>query len=310
MRARFTNMRFAAIRRLSLVVMLIASPTMAQDDPVEREFDFVDRTSQATDLYNAGRLEEALTAFRSLVQCCSDLDTDAFVALSVGDCLARLERFDEARAAYQAAVSAHPEKAAVVEERLGEMDANAPVTPESIERLRVAANQPGAGSPNAQWRLARALQKQSMNLLTEAAGAFRQVSSASEETVSFRASALRAHVAYLEEVMQDLGRLIQWTEAVGQIDRGSGLGAQPRLGNCETITAERRHLKELLRDREGRRFEVEIVRETADATPRFTVDGTQLALTPEERQLIQRHQERIDALILEAAARQKAQPAN
>jgi Flp pilus assembly protein TadD len=89
----------AAVLGGAMIPVTAAGSTGADASP-DRAMDFVERSVEATALYNQRKLPEALASFQLLLQEYGDLDEDGYVAMSLADCLHMLGRHDEARTAY------------------------------------------------------------------------------------------------------------------------------------------------------------------------------------------------------------------
>ncbi len=191
-----------------LAVLLTPGFTFAESDPtdqVERSMRFVDKVSEATGLYNEGKVEQALAIFQELDRNDRDLDADGFVGLSLGDCLAELKRTDEARQAYQAVLQLHPDLEPKISERLIKLDLAGDVTEGMLDRLRNQTR----GKPEATnfVMLGFGLQKRAYELLGEAHAAFKL---AKEQNPLLGACPGKQDP--LEELLEDLRELIEQTE--------------------------------------------------------------------------------------------------
>ena len=178
---------------MGLLIALGGSFVHAQapaTDPLERQMEFTDQSADATDLYNEGHYPEALAAFQSLVQLYADQDTDGYAALGLADTLAAMGRIDDARAAYAAVPAPDAQRQQAIRDRIEELELKAPINDQTLDRLRLAAQQPGDSGFTSAWRLGRALQKRSAELLAEAAQVFRTTGTASQ--IKFCAPAPRA----------------------------------------------------------------------------------------------------------------------
>ena len=295
---------------IGLVILLATKGvTWSQDvdptDPVERAMYFVDRSTEATELFNTNDTEEALAIFQELDTGYADLDEDGYVALTIGDCLAVLERDEEAWEAYEAAAAAHPELETEIAEKITELElAGDNLHPDLLPELRSAYRNDPDSQFAAGWRLGRGLQKRAKVLLDEAATTFRALGEVSDGKFGPSRNSVRNHAAVLEELAEDLTLLVERTE------RRWGSARQPVLQNrCAqgqaspyvAITENQRCEREI-RTKDGRR--VKLLFETSGDAPsremRVEADGKPVELTPTQRLLIRRHQERINTLLLEA----------
>ena len=174
-------------------------------DPVERAMYFVEKSAQATELFNAGRPADALVTFQEILAGCPELDEDGYVAISIGDCLAALDQPAEARSAYAAALAAHPEMKAGIEARMAELDLSGAITDALIARLRLAAQAKDDARFAANWRLGRALLGRAEDLLREATAAFDTVKKS--EGLCELSRALAARAVSLAELSDDLASM-------------------------------------------------------------------------------------------------------
>jgi tetratricopeptide (TPR) repeat protein len=278
------------------------------EDPIERSMTFIDKTMQATKLANDNKTKEALALFEKLAADYGDLDEDGLVAMSVGDCLATLKRYREARTAYQNAAEAHPDLADSVRQRLVELELAGEVSEVLVEDLRVeAADEVTAG---AYWRLGRALQKRAKATLIEAATAFRLASSVDPSQMNFcRPVPMRRQAAMLEELAEDLGALIDQSEQEWGWLRLLVAGGSPRgrAGQAKPdLVVQARHCEYSVRTGEEPPIRLEITQGKDDCTMECNADGTLIVLTQTQKLLIRRHEARISAILLEAMEHDKA----
>jgi len=275
-------------------------------DPVERSMYFIERSAEATDLFNANQPQEALAILQDLDANHADLDEDGYVAMTIGDCLAILGRDPEARAAYQAAAASHPDLEAKVAQRLIELELAGSASDALIEELRFAAYSQEAEDENrfiASWRLGRALQGRAKTLLDEAAGAFRAAADSGLGQGFPYPVAILNHATVLEELAEDLTFLV---ERAGK-RWGSARRPAP-VRSCSEgqwspsdLVTERQRSERLLRTRDGRRIEVQIRHDEQKGEMEITANHRPIKLTATQKLLIRRHQERINAILLEAA---------
>ncbi len=270
------------------------------EDPVERAMHFIDKTLEATELYNSNKVQEALAAFQGLAASHADLDEDGYVAIGLADCLAALERDDEARAAYEAAAGSHPDLATTVAQRLTELELAGQITDDLIERLRVDAHAQDSSRSVAAWQLGRALQKRARSLLNEAVSAFRTAADPASQVPS--AGAVLNHAAALEELTEDLASLIRQMDGKWPTARRLGMlpASRGKTKAAHTLTA-RNRCEWVTHVRGGRRTEFQIEQDAKTGQTRITTNGKTVKLSYTQRFLLQRHAEGISAILLEAA---------
>jgi len=293
-----------------LSILLGNAPLCAQEagatDPVERAVAFITLKTEATELLAADKPSEGLAKFQHLSEHYADLDEDGYVALSIGDCLAVLARDDEARAAYEATAGAHPELAETVAARQVELALVGEVGEALIDQLRAASEAEGRGKPAANWQLARALQKQAKSLLAEAAVAFRFVAEHQSADSGSRHRSVLDHTALLDEQIEDLGLLIERTERLWGSARGPGFGlaGRPIRGTpgSHRIVTEKLNAAWVVRSKGDRQIEFRMIADPADSKAQITANGRPIELTGTQKRLVQHHRERINRILLEAAA--------
>ena len=304
----------AAISILTIVLAGDAGWARSPDveDPIERSMTFIDKTMQATKLANDSKTKEALALFEELATDYGDLDEDGYVAIAIGDCLATLKRFREARSAYQNAAEAHPELADSVRQRLVELELAGEVGEALVEDLRVATADQDETTAGAYWRLGRALQKRAKATLVEAATAFRLASSGEPAQMSLcRPHAMRRQAAMLEELAEDLGALIDQTEEewgwLRQLVTGGpqSSGSEPPRPDLVIQARQCSYTVQTVADPPIR---LEIRQGKDDATVRCAADGRPIVLTETQKLLIGRHEARISAILLEALGHDRAGP--
>jgi len=282
------------------------------EDPIERSMTFIDKTMQATKLANDGKTKEALRLFEKLAADYGDLDEDGYVAISVGDCLATLKRFREARAAYKNAAEAHPELVDSVRQRLVELELAGEVSEALVEDLRVeTADQDGATAAD-YWRLGRALQKRAKATLTEAATAFRLAASGEPAQVSLcRPQALHRQAVMMEELAEDLGALIDQSEEewgwLRQLLTGGSRSGAAGPAKPDLVVQTRRS-EYTVQTREELPVMLEIMQDKDDCAVRYAADGKPIELTETQKLLIGRHEARISAILLEAVGHDRTGP--
>ncbi len=286
-----------------LVVVCVGSGVWAAvpADPVERSMYFVEKSTQATELFNAGKAQEAFVIFQELRTCCADLDEDGYVALGLGDCLVELDRAEEARAAYEAAAAAHPELAPRIDSRLAEMDLAGDVSDALIARLRESARGRDESRYTASWRLGRALVVRARDLLTEATGAFETVRKSDAVTAVPRV--VSRHIAFLDEMTSELSTMTEGLAEMARFGCGSPIAARRVMepGREKAATVESLRCEKTISTPQGRRLEIRIRREAGDGDPQIQVNGKPVTLSESQRDLLRRHEERVNAILIEAA---------
>ena len=275
------------------------------DDLVDRTMHFIERASEATELFNAEKLTEALAVFRELNEDGADLDEDGLVGMGVGDCLAGLGRTAEAREAYVALVARNPDLTERVGERLTELELAGEVSDELIARLRRRAGEPGDAGQVGKWRLARARQKRARAMLAEAAETFRSLVDLGWALPP--PSWLGRYTALLEELSKDLGALIgqletRWQSPRVETDRQKvgRLGSKKGPAGGRIVT-ERIRTEVSVRLGDEPPVEFGVTLDKAGDRPEITADGKPVKLTDTQRLLLQYHRERMSAILLEAA---------
>lgn len=270
-------------------------------DSLDRSLDFVDKTAQATELFNSDQTRAALDLFRQMATNYPDLDEDGYVGLSIGDCLAALGEYDQARTAYAALLAGRPDLQSKVEARLVDAELlSGTISDGTLARLRAeAAGTQDGDTVKSRMRLAWALEKRAHALLAEAASLFRSISQVGWVKGDNESS---RHALLLEEINQDLARLMAQTDAL------FGSRTLPQCdGDSEdrksAVRTERRRVECVLRTPDGKRFELQIRRAQEAGAEEILVNGRSLELSEDEARLIQRHQDRINALLAQAAAR-------
>ncbi len=276
------------------------------EDSIERAMYFVSRSAEATGMFNSNKPQEALMIFQELAAGYADLDENGYVATAVGDCLAALERDDEALAAYGAAAATHPELEDAVRQKIIELELAGRVTGELIDELRGAADEADDDTwLAANWRLGRALQKRASALLDEAAVVFRTAADAGGSEIYLHRTTILHQATLLEELAEDLTSLIERLESRWGPARGPVVppGCPEAQVSPSEIVTESQRCQRRIRTKDGRRIELRLETggEEPNAETKITVNGRPVTLTAAQKQIIQRHQYRINAILLEAA---------
>jgi tetratricopeptide (TPR) repeat protein len=273
----------------------------AEEEALERSMTFVELLNDATELFNEGRLEEAVSILQTLAADYADLDVHGLAVMALGDALSGLNRFEDARAAYLRALNAHAELREALGERLIELDLLGPMNEGLLDYLRAAARPDGEGGASARRQLGRALAQRARELLAEAVETLRSIE---PETVFCRGSRwlLSDQAALLEDLERDLAFINERMEQTGlfRLLRLEAGGEPPGGAGEPENVIESRHLRQTLRTPGGRRVEVELTQDGGSCL-QVVVDGEPVILTDVQRRLLQRHQERMNAILLEAA---------
>ncbi len=269
-------------------------------DAVERSIYFIDKSYDATDLFNSNKPQEALEIFRELVENYSDLDQDGFVAMSMGDCLAALGQYQQARMAYVAAGELHVELAKSVSRRLVELALADNVTDALIDQLRTAAGAEEADRIASSWQLGRALQKRVKTLLTEASAAFG--AGIGPDAFSYSRSSVSRYCTTLDELAEDLATVIEYLENKWAI-MGGGFGRTAQKGDKARqpeIVITSQNWQWVVSIDDEKEIEFQIKCDPQDAKRRITADNEPVKLTKTQKLLIDRYQERINTILLRA----------
>lgn len=293
--------------RLSVAVVLLlligrSAWAQATNDPLERSLYFVDKSTEATELFNTQHTQEALAIFQELARSYADLDEDGYVSLSVGDCFAAMGKYEQARQAYAELLAKRSDLQLKVQDRLLEAELlSGTVSPETVAKLRQAVTNPAPGEDSYRNRvkLGLALERQAYALLAEAVEVFR---SAAPAGWFKQVTDTNRHMLVLDELRQDLATVLNQSNAM------YGLRALPP---CKTdavqpkseIQTDRRRAEYILRAADGKQFEVIVRPGEAPGHEEILVNGKALDLTEDEQQIIDRHQDRINAILLQAANR-------
>ncbi|MBN1491359.1 MAG: hypothetical protein JXA69_15705 [Phycisphaerae bacterium] len=289
---------------VAAIAAVVVPPTgraqgASAEDPMDRTFRFIEQTADATEVLNRGNVAEALPLFEALAATYPDLDEDGYVALAVGDCLVALERDDEARLAYEAALASHPDLDKRVESRLTNLALAGNVTDALLAKLRQAVQAGDDRSAGAAWQLAWALEKRSRALLDEAVDAFR-LTATDEEAFEPLIQAAKHHANAVEGLVGDLDTLINRIEDMWPSARMrttlDDLCAQKKamIGGIEKVRA-----GWTVRLRGGEQRELQIQHGQGDCDLQVTVDGKPIGLTPAQGASLKLHLDRISAILLE-----------
>ncbi|HOW72489.1 MAG TPA: hypothetical protein PKY77_17965 [Phycisphaerae bacterium] len=289
-----------------LLSFIVSVHGQSTTDPVERSMQFIEQSMKATDLFNEGKVKEALAVFTKLLETSPDLDEDGYVALSVGDCLAVLDRREGARAAYEAAQAAHSDLAGAVDDRLIELELAGNVSDSLLDRLRFAATGRSEKRFVAAWQLGRALQKRVQALLIEAASAFRMA--AQLDSPIPKTDWQADHLVDLDDLNEQLTGVIErverrWAELRRYLSGRQGTGEQLPMQPSST---QNRQYECTLRIAGGEQVVLRGSQDRTDGGPRFTANGKPIQLNEGQADSIRRYQERIDHILLEAANRRSA----
>jgi tetratricopeptide (TPR) repeat protein len=293
MNTRGTFWRYTFLAAGSIFLTAIAAGQPAAD-PVERSMRFVDQSLKATELFNAGKPDQALPIFQDLLKQDQDLDEDGYVAISIGDCLTALGRTDQARLAYQQAAKLHPDLQPKIDQHLIELALKGKITDDMIAKLRIAAKANKETQFNAGFQLGRALIKKATQLLTEAA-----------ETIqaTVKAGGPFGDSGYVQNQPAILNEWITDMKSFSdRLDKGLG---KPTIRLIEEEKELEVNIsKQQWRwetDRQGKPTVSFVI--TVDKTGKLhtTANGKPLILTAAQQRLLQHHQQRINAIILEAA---------
>ena len=294
----------------ALIAAVAAPPTgraqgASAEDPMDRTFRFIEQTADATEVLNRGDVAEALPLFEALAAAYPDLDEDGYVAMAIGDCLAALERDDDARLAYEVALAAHPELAKRVENRLTNLALAGNVTDALLAKLRQAVQAGDDRSAGAAWQLAWALEKRSRALLDEAVDAFRLMAE-DEEAFEPLVRAAKHHANAVEGLVGDLDTLINRIEDMWPSARmRTTLDDFCAQKNAMIDGIEKVRAGWAVRLRGGERRELRIQHGQGEGDLQVTVDGKPIVLTPAQSASLKLHLDRISAILLEPKSEER-----
>ena len=286
----------------SVCILAIASTGMAQSagsiDAVDRSMQFVQRSMAATDLLNAGKPAEALPILQELAGRDAALDADGYAALSLGDCLAQLNRPDEARRTFLATAADHPERKAEVDQRLLDLELAGPITDDLILRLRAAAGASDESRFVGAWNLGRALQKRAKVLIDEALNHF---STAGEGGLRGHSPSL--HRALLADVSEQLGSAIaqmenRWRQGADDDAIAGSKTVRPTPPNFASCRVDW-----TMQSPGGKAIRVEVRQDKPDDKAQVSVEGKSVELSRAQAALLRLHQERIARILSEAAGK-------
>jgi tetratricopeptide (TPR) repeat protein len=295
-----TILRMVAAAALGGVIIPVAGAagSTVPDASPDRAMEFVERSVEATELYNQRKLPEALASFQFLLHEYGDLDEDGYVAMSLADCLHMLGRHDEARVAYESVLVAHAELAEVVRSRLREVALAGEPDDALLEELRSAAAFESEDLYAIRVQLGRALQKRAAALLSEAMQAFRSAA-ATDPTVAQptrRTTASQAEM--LAELQEDLASLIERMErSWGAMKTLQELTESARDFSEQRIEGLHAAWMSVIEDREPVRLETIW---DSQGKLQATANKRSVQLSHTQSLIIRRHQERINAILLEA----------
>jgi tetratricopeptide (TPR) repeat protein len=283
-------------------LLAIAATSMAQSasggDSVDRSMRFVERSMEATDLLNAGKPAEALPVLQELVDRDGDLDADGFAQLSLGDCLAQLNRPDEARRTFLRTAAAHPDRKSEVDQRLLDLELAGPITDDLILRLRAAAGVAEDSRYVGTWNLGRALQRKAMALLDEATACFATACAGTSPLA--RDLCRSTHQGLLTLVRQELASAIAKAESRWQ--RGATTASLSEYDDAQTESSALSACRAdwTIQTAEGKAHHVALRQDKKDGDKfDLTLEGKAVSLTPEQAALIRLHQEQIARILCE-----------
>lgn len=287
-----------------LLVSAAAGASKRADAAPDRAMEFVERSVEATELYNQRKLPEALAAFQMLLQTYGDLDEDGYVATSLADCLYLLERYDEARTAYESVLATHPDLETVVRPRLRELALMGEPDDFLLDELRAAAAAETEHAYGIRVQLGRALQKRAAALLTESMEAFQSAVGTEPHLTQPTRRRIASHAEMLAEIQEDLRSLIE------RIERSWGaMKMFVELAECkEELNGQRIQGFQAAWVTGAEGLEPVRLKMSIDDGGRVqaTADKQTVPLNSTQSLIIRRHQERINAILLEAMQAESA----
>jgi tetratricopeptide (TPR) repeat protein len=277
-------------------------------DATDRSMAFVEKSVEATNLYNQRKLPEALAMFQELTQKYPDLDEDGYVMMGLADCLHALGRNDEARAAYQSVAARHVDQKETALSRIRELEvAGVQITDALIKELQQAAAAAGDNQISAQLQLGRALQKRAAALLKEAVTAFRSAGEKSRDIGAAGQQTIAEQAAVLAEIHEDLASLVDRVDktwggmrTLGEIARstspdGGGANIADYRAEWTTVAGG------------DKRSSIQVSWSKGQTAPRIVVDGRIIPVNSTQARVLQRYQERMLAVLQETIQTDQAQ---
>lgn len=275
---------------------LAAENAVTDPDSPDRQMQFIEKSVEATDLFNQRKLPEALQAFEVLVRDYGDLDQDGYVATSLGDCLQALGRHEEARAMYESVAAAHPEMAEPIRQRLWEIKLAGEPDDAILAELRSLASGELENVYAIKVQLGRALQKRALAMLAEAVTVLREAAESDASQMQPARRTIVGQAEMLAELKEDLSSLI------ARLERGwAGMKTIKELTEpCETPDSIQGCRSDWTsRAADGQSIKLETQWQD-DGTVKATVNGRPIQLNATQELIIRRHQERINAILTEA----------
>jgi tetratricopeptide (TPR) repeat protein len=258
---------------------------------------FVEKSVEATELYNEQKLADALAAFETLLREYGDLDEDGYVAMSLADCLFGMGRHEEARTMYSAVIQGHPELARTAQHRLWEVDLMGEPDENLIVELRAAAATDTENAYTLQLQLGRALQKRAVAMLSEAMTAFRSAVATEPDLAQPTRHLVTNQIEILAEIQEDLSALLDRLERNwGPIKTLKEI-AEADCDAAPQIDAYRAEWTAALQGQSPVHLEATL---DAQGNVKATANKRPIQLNATQSLIIRRHQERINAILLEA----------
>ncbi len=263
---------------------------------------FVERSMAATDLLNAGKAAEALPILQELAGRDVELDIDGYAGLTLGDCLAKLGRHDEARRAFLTVAAGHPDRKPEIDQRLLDLELAGPIGEDLILRLRAAAAVADDSRFIAAMNLGRALQKKAKTLLDEA---LENLSRANESTSPIAQNLCTGlQWSMLADIRTQLAALIAEMESRWHkdltVEEGS---ASDKTTGAGTSSVTSYRCDWTVSSDEGKPVQIEVRQDKPEDAPKVSLDGKVVNLTRAQAELIRIHQERIAEILTEATGR-------